>query len=183
MLGLEFSDAPLKERNMVMNGTPGLAAAVALCLGASPAFSQPRERPAFRIGTLQCDVSGGMGMIVGSSRELDCVFRQIRRGRERYRGAIRHAGLDIGATTRGVMVWSVFARSRTPRFALAGRYAGASAEASLGLGLGANVLVGGSADSIALQPVSVQAQIGLNIAIGVAEATLVPVRSRRGGPS
>jgi Protein of unknown function (DUF992) len=173
----------LKERNMVERKVLGLAAAMVLCLGAPAALGQPRERPAFRIGTLQCDVSGGIGMIVGSSRELDCVFRQFRRGRERYRGAIRHAGLDIGATTRGVMVWSVFARSRTPRSALAGRYAGASAEASLGLGLGANVLVGGSADSIALQPVSVQAQVGLNIAIGVAEITLAPVRGRRGGQS
>ena len=45
---------------------------------------------------------------------------------------------------------------------------GRAEEASLGAGLGANVLVGDSNRTVTLQPVSVSAQIGINIAVGVA---------------
>jgi hypothetical protein len=79
-------------------------------------------------------------------------------------------------------VWSVFAPSgRYSRGALAGNYSGASAEATVGAGLGANVLLGGSNRSFALQPVSLQGQSGLNIAAGVADLQLQaaqPVRRR-----
>ena len=87
------------------------------------------------------------------------------------------------------MIWSVFAPSGwVSRGALAGIYAGATAEATVGAGLGANVLVGGSDRSIALQPLSVQGQAGLNVAVGVADLILVaappprewPPRQRRG---
>ena len=59
-----------------------------------------------------------------------------------------------------------------PANALAGTYGGVSAEATVGLGVGANALIGGSENSIALQPVSVQAQQGVNVAVGVAALTL-----------
>ena len=38
------------------------------------------------------------------------------------------------------------------------------ASATVGVGLGANVLVGGSGNSIALQPVSIEGTTGLNVA-------------------
>ena len=60
--------------------------------------------------------------------------------------------------------------------ALAGNYGGASAEATVGAGIGANVLVGGSDRTVALQPVSVQGQAGLNVAAGVAGLDLQPAR-------
>jgi hypothetical protein len=41
-------------------------------------------------------------------------------------------------------------------------------------GLGANVLVGGSSQTVALQPLSVQGQIGLDIAAGVGSLDLHP---------
>ena len=88
----------------------------------------------------------------------------------------RILGLDLGATTGGEMIWAVYAPT-TRRFgALAGHYAGATAEATVGAGLGANVLVGGSRRTIALQPIAVQGQAGLNVAVGVAGLDLRPAR-------
>jgi hypothetical protein len=52
--------------------------------------------------------------------------------------------------------------------ALAGTYAGASGDVSLGLGVGANALVGGSNRTVSLQPLSVEGQVGVNLALGVA---------------
>ena len=59
-----------------------------------------------------------------------------------------------------------------PPGALAGGYGGVSASVAAGLGLGANVLVGGSAKQITLQPVSVEGSVGLNVAAGIGEVIL-----------
>ena len=74
------------------------------------------------------------------------------------------------------MVWAVYAPTNRQRGALSGTYAGAAAEASVIAGLGANALIGGSNRTIALQPFSVQGQVGLNIAAGVAGLDLNYVR-------
>ncbi len=128
-------------------------------------------------GTLTCDISGGIGLIITSHKEVSCMFTPSQPGpREVYVGAINKFGLDLGVTAGGEMVWAVYAPT-TRRFgALAGNYGGASAEATVGAGLGANVLVGGSDRTIALQPLSVQGQAGLNVAAGVAELILRPAR-------
>lgn len=149
-----------------------LAAAVAL---PAPSMAQGRDRT--KVGTLTCDISGGLGLIITSHKDLTCMFTPSQPGsREVYVGSINKFGLDLGATTGGEMVWSVFAPS-TRRFgALAGHYGGASAEATVGAGLGANVLIGGSDRAVTLQPVSVQGQAGLNVAAGVAEMNLRPAR-------
>jgi hypothetical protein len=149
-----------------------LAAAVAL---PAPSMAQGRDRT--KVGTLTCDISGGLGLIITSHKDLTCMYTPSQPGsREVYVGSINKFGLDLGATTGGEMVWSVFAPS-TRRFgALAGHYGGASAEATVGAGLGANVLVGGSDRTVTLQPVSVQGQAGLNVAAGVAEMNLRPAR-------
>jgi hypothetical protein len=146
-----------------------LAAVLALGLAAAPALATTKG---VKIGVLTCNVEGGVGMIVGSSRGVDCVFEGTVGKRERYSGSIGRFGLDIGVTGKGVMAWAVFAPGKLKAGALAGTYVGASAEASVAVGLGANVLVGGSNKSIALQPLSIQAQTGLNLAAGVASLTL-----------
>ena len=130
-----------------------------------------------KVGTLICDISGGIGLIITSHKDLTCMFTPSEPGpREVYVGGISKFGLDLGATAGGEMVWAVYAPT-TRRFgALAGEYSGASAEVTVGAGLGANVLVGGSNRTVALQPVSVQGQAGLNVAAGVAELTLRPAR-------
>jgi hypothetical protein len=126
-----------------------------------------------RVGTLTCDVSGGMGMIIGSKKQVTCRFTPSQGGRrEVYVGSINKFGLDVGATGGGKMVWAVYAPTNRKAGALAGKYVGASAEATVGAGLGANALVGGSNRTVSLQPLSVQGQTGLNLALGVAELDL-----------
>ena len=146
------------------------AAGVALAsLGmASGAEAQTRVE----VGMLTCTAKGSTGFIIGSTRELRCRFN--RQGRdEYYRGSIDKIGLDIGSTKQASISWAVLApTSNLPPRSLNGTYGGVSAEATVGVGVGANALVGGSERSIILQPVSVQAQQGLNIAAGVAQLKL-----------
>ncbi|MGL4288266.1 MAG: DUF992 domain-containing protein [Phreatobacter sp.] len=152
-----------------------LAGATLLLSGlALPASAQERVR----VGVLSCDVSAGIGLIVTSQRGIACRFRPDRGGRQEiYVGRISHYGLDLGVTGRGVLVWTVLAAQRRyAPYQLAGTYAGGQAQATLGVGLGANVLVGGNRNSVALQPFSVQAQTGLNAAIGVASLQLSRAR-------
>ncbi|MEI8144930.1 MAG: DUF992 domain-containing protein [Alphaproteobacteria bacterium] len=129
---------------------------------------------AVRVGTLRCNVSAGIGLLITSTRDINCLYQPQRGRREAYRGSIRRFGLDLGATTPGVLVWGVVAQTRRPgRGALAGEYVGGTAEATVGAGLGVNALVGGSNRAYSLQPLSVEGQLGLNLAVGVADLTLV----------
>ena len=130
-----------------------------------------------KVGTLSCDISGGIGLIITSKKDLTCMFTPSQPGpREVYVGSITKFGLDLGATTGGEMIWSVYAPTNRKFGALTGRYGGATAEATVGAGLGANVLVGGSNRTVALQPVAVQGQAGLNVAAGVVGLDLRPAR-------
>ena len=130
-----------------------------------------------KAGTLTCDISAGIGLIVGSKKEVTCMFTPSQPGpREVYIGSITKFGLDLGATAGGEMIWAVYAPTQRRFGALAGRYGGATAEATVGAGLGTNVLVGGNSRTVTLQPVSVQAQTGLNVAAGVAGLELRPAR-------
>ena len=124
-----------------------------------------------KLGMLVCDVSGSVGLILGGTESASCTF-QGPNGTEYYKGRITQVGLDIGVTAGAVMSWAVFAPGQVGKGALAGTYAGATAEASFAVGLGANVLVGGSQNSIALQPVSVEGSAGVNIAAGLASFKL-----------
>lgn len=128
-------------------------------------------------GFLRCDVASGWGFIFGSSKDLNCVFSPAGGGEaERYTGKIEKFGVDIGYTEAGVILWTVFApKVKLEPGALAGTYVGATAEATAGLGLGANALVGGG-NSIALQPVSVTGQKGLNVAAGIGSIILRPAQ-------
>ena len=145
------------------------AAVIALSLTAGSAVAQRQQ-----VGTLSCDVSAGLGMIVASQRTLNCLFTPTLPGSvvEQYTGSITKVGLDVGATAGGQLIWAVHTSTTLGRGALTGSYVGATAEASVGAGLGANVLVGGNNRSVALQPLSVQGQVGLNLAAGVADIQL-----------
>jgi Protein of unknown function (DUF992) len=126
-----------------------------------------------KVGMLTCEVAGGVGWIVGSSKTVDCVYEPSGGGSsEHYTGRIGKLGVDIGVTNQTSIAWVVFAPGKTKKGALRGSYTGASAEATVVAGLGANVLVGGFSKTINLQPVSVQAQTGLNIAAGIASLSL-----------
>lgn len=126
-----------------------------------------------KIGVLSCGIEGGVGYIIGSSKAVDCVYQPAGGGRpERYSGSIGKLGLDIGITQETVLAWAVFAPGKVKKGALKGSYSGASAEATVLVGLGANVLVGGFNKGINLQPLSIQAQTGLNVAAGVSNLRL-----------
>ena len=152
-----------------------LAAAIATAF-ALPANAQTK------VGTLDCDVSAGVGMIITSQKSVQCTFSPTTGRRpEVYMGTITKFGIDVGATSGGRMIWTVFAPTTANlRGALVGNYVGATAEATVGAGVGANALVGGSDRTITLQPLSVQGQTGLNLAVGVAGLTLdAPRRAHR----
>ena len=160
------------------NGVGAIAAAAAVCLMvgfAGPAAMAQQGRVA--AGSLTCDVSAGFGVIVGSRKAVNCTFAPSQPGPvEYYTGTITKIGVDIGVTNASVIVWLVYAPTGRPVGALQGSYVGATGEATVGVGLGANVLIGGSNQTVALQPVSVQGQQGLNVAGGVAELALAFVR-------
>src|SRR5256714_6613235 len=158
------------KRNVKLAG--GVLLAFAMCM---PAQAQ---RPVWeQSGTLNCDVSGGVGFVVGSQRQVNCLFTpSYPAPPEQYVGTITKVGLDIGFTSGGQLTWSVLQSTTRRRGVLAGSYAGAAAEATVGAGLGANLLVGGNDRSVALQPLSVGGQVGLNVAAGVAEISLQFVR-------
>ena len=126
-----------------------------------------------RIGTLSCDVSSGVGLIVMQKQKLSCVFKNDRtKAAENYTGSIDQFGVALGETDEGHLVWGVIAAADVPTGALAGTYAGVGANASIGAGAGANVLVGGTGKAFSLQPISVEDQQGINIAGGVTTVTL-----------
>jgi hypothetical protein len=151
--------------------------ALILLLAAATFSSQSAQAQRIRTGVLNCDVSAGLGLIIGSQRSVNCLFTPDVPGpQEGYFGTITKLGLDIGATAGGVMVWGVYADTSRGYGFLAGEYAGASGEVTIAAGLGANVLVGGSNRTVALQPVSIGGQIGLNLALGVANLSLRPSR-------
>ena len=146
-----------------------VVALVAMSAMAQPAFAQSNVK----VGTLRCEVSGGLGLIITSTKEMSCRYTSARGYSEHYYGTIRKFGLDIGATRRGILAWDVFAPTEgRRRGALAGDYAGADASVTVGGGVGANALVGGSDRTFSLQPLSIQVQTGLDLAAGVASLTL-----------
>ena len=137
------------------------------------ASATPPAAAAIKLGVLQCTIAPGVGLIVVSSKSISCTFDPDSGTNEVYTGRITKVGVDIGITGRAVVVWAVFAaQAGYQPGSLAGTYVGASASASVAFGVGANALIGGSGRSIALQPLSVQAQTGLNLAAGVAGLTL-----------
>ena len=152
----------------------GITAGLAF-IGTATADDEP-DQGGVKVGVLTCQVEGGFGYIFGSSRAMDCVFAKgADKPDEYYTGTIKKYGIDIGFRRKGTIFWGVFAPSfDTAEGALAGNYGGASGEASIGAGVGANVLIGGSSNTFSLQPVSVVGFTGLNVAGGIASMSLEP---------
>lgn len=159
---------PFRDRTRAVGGF-----LIALCSAlASVAMAEPATIVA---GTLTCKGEGTIGMILGSKQTLDCAYQAAGGARDHYLGTITKYGLDLGFKGPSVLVWTVLGSTTDlPGGALAGNYAGVSADAAVGVGGGVNALVGGSASSIVLQPVSVQGQQGLNVAAGVSQLRLDP---------
>jgi len=129
-----------------------------------------------QVGGLNCKLAPSIGLIIVSEQKMTCDFTPNQPGWpvQRYAGSMTNIGVDLGAIAGGVLGWAVFAPTKGPAFGgLAGTYVGASGEATLGVGAGANVLIGGSGRSVALQPLSLQGTVGLNVQLGVAGLELV----------
>jgi Protein of unknown function (DUF992) len=143
-----------------------LATAALLAL-LSPGSAQAPSRT--QVGVLNCALAPSIGFIVGSHQEMTCRFTP--NGPyppEVYVGAINTIGLDIGITAGGALAWAVYAPTTGPlRGALAGTYVGGTGEIDLGVGVGANLLFGGSGRTVALQPLSVEGSVGVNLALGI----------------
>ncbi len=151
------------------------AATVAAVLVVTPVASAlAQDSPKVLAGTLTCQGKGSVGLVLGSTERLSCIYVPAGSGKpQNYSATITKVGLDVGFKTASTMIWTVLgsAASLAPGV-LSGTYGGASAEVAVAIGGGANVLVGGSQKSVVLQPLSVQGQTGLNLAVGVAGLTL-----------
>ena len=130
-----------------------------------------------QVGVLECRSPGGVGLIVGSVTNFGCVFRANGQPDDLYTARITKVGVDIGITGETGLSWTVLApTAQLGPGDLSGNYAGVDASAAIGIGVGGNAMIGGSANSFALQPLSVQGQTGLNVAGGVQSMELRPGR-------
>ena len=155
-------------RKLMGSAAGALGLLVGILVYSNPAQAQGGAQ----VGTLTCNVASGWGFVFGSSRALRCTFAGSGRT-EHYAGTIQRFGVDIGFTQAGVLVWAVLApTSNMAPGALAGNFVGATGSATVGVGAGANVLVGGSNRTISLQPVSFEGSTGLNVAAGIGAINL-----------
>jgi len=149
---------------MILKGFTAASMAAALVSALTmPANAQQRVQ----VGTLACSISAGIGLIVASQRNVSCNFQPDGGPPEAYVGTMTIIGVDVGFTSGSQMVWGVLAGTTRYAGMLSGTYVGATAQATVAAGVGANALVGGSNHSVALQPLSVQGQVGLNAASGI----------------
>jgi len=146
-------------------------ASLLLAVAALPAVARADE-PSVKVGVLNCNVASGWGFVFGSSRDLDCTYSGGGR-MEHYSGTISKFGVDVGYLDGGVIIWAVLAPTTTlAPGALQGDYVGATASFALGVGAGANALIGGFNKSVALQPLSIEGNSGLNVAAGIGALNL-----------
>jgi hypothetical protein len=143
-------------------------ACLLLCSGAASAAST------VNVGILACDVSKGIGYLVVEKQKMSCEFRPTSGPVELYTGKIENFGLEIGEIKEAHLVWGVFvaALSDLQPGALSGEYLGLAADLALGLGAGANALIGGTGRGFILQPLSVEGEVGVNVAVGVGSVSL-----------
>jgi Protein of unknown function (DUF992) len=168
-----FSAGDFFMRRFIILAGAALTMLAASIAGASA--QAPMQR--VQVGVLECRGGASVGFIVGSVTNLGCVLRVDGVPDDRYIATIRKVGLDLGITQESALAWGVYApAARLGPGDLSGNYAGAQGSATLGVGVGGNVLVGGSANSIALQPLSVQGQVGVNVAAGLESLELRPGR-------
>lgn len=140
---------------------------VALTIFAA-SFATANAQSRTQVGVLECRSPGSVGLIVGSVTNFGCVFRVNGLPDDLYTARITKVGVDLGITGETVLSWTVFApTNRLHPGDIAGNYGGVDASAAVGVGVGGNAMYGGSNNTFALQPLSVQGQTGLNVAGGI----------------
>ena len=149
-----------------------IASLAALVAFASPL---PAQSPNWvKVGGLGCTMSPSIGLLVVGTQNLNCKFTPDGPyPPENYTGTMGTVGIDVGVIGGGLLAWGVYMRTQgPPQGALAGTYGGASGDIAVGVGVGANVLLGGSGRSVMLQPISVEGSVGIDITLGVSALTL-----------
>lgn len=132
----------------------------------------PAQANGVKLGTLTCQFEGGPGLLIGSVRQGECVYRDNQGHTKKYNAELSRLGVDIGVTGNKTVVWAVFGVDGKSNLGLKGTYTGLNAEATAVVGVGVNALVGGFKSGIVLNPVSISGQTGLNVAAGVATLRL-----------
>jgi len=155
-------------RHRLLLATLALAAMLSL-----PAAAQAPQSWT-QVGSLSCKVDPNIGFIIVGHQPMECLFTpNTQTPPQAYDGAINTVGLNVGISAGGVLGWAVFAPTTgVPAGALAGDYVGVSGDIGIGVGAGANVLLGGSDRTIALQPLSLQGSVALNVVLGVSSLKL-----------
>jgi hypothetical protein len=151
-------------------------ALIALVLSLADPASVWAQTSWTQVGMLRCTLAPSVGFIVASQQRMTCRFTpsQVLPPQD-YAGVMTNVGIDIGVTAGGALAWAVLSPTvGPPAGGLSGTYVGASGDASFGVGGGANVLIGGSARSVALQPISLEGTTGLNLDVGVSSLVLSP---------
>ncbi len=156
----------------MFRGRLAVIAVVPFLVASTPLAAQEAQKA--KVGMLTCQTSASIGLIVGSHQRLRCRFAPDNGGpQEYYSGHVGRIGLDVGIRAAGVLAWAVYAPSKSIHYgSLAGTYVGASGDISLGIGVGAKALVGGSHNSVALQPISLEGQVGINVALSISSLKL-----------
>jgi hypothetical protein len=150
-----------------------IACLTAVAIGAAAGFAMPADAAGVKVGVLTCHVSSGWGFVFGSSKSMRCSYRPNNGHNEHYTGDVGKFGIDLGYSESSVIIWGVVApTSDLKAGALEGKYVGVQASASIGVGGGANALIGGFDKSITLQPLSIEGDKGLNVAAGIGAMTL-----------
>ena len=147
--------------------------AMLAALAAPPAAQA--QQPWTQVGSLMCKVNPNIGFIIFGHQPMECTYTPTLAAAppQYYDGAINTVGLDIGISAGSVLGWGVFAPTiGVAPGALAGEYVGVSGDVGFGIGGGANVLVGGSARTFALQPLSLQGSMAVNAVLGVSSLKL-----------
>jgi len=150
---------------------------IALAIAASAPFGVQAQAPGtnwVQSGMLRCKLNPSIGFVIFGHESMECRFTPSLLGPPQiYDGALNTVGIDIGVVGTGGLAWGVLApTSGIAAGALAGEYVGASGDVALGAGVGANVLIGGSQRSFALQPVSVEGSVALNVTLGLSALQL-----------
>jgi hypothetical protein len=154
-----------------------LALAAIVSMPAAAQAPQPSQQPWTQVGGLVCKVNPNIGFIIVGHQPMECTYTPSLAPAppQYYDGAINTVGIDLGVSAGSVLAWGVFAPTQgLPAGALAGEYVGASGDLGIGVGAGANVLVGGSGRTIALQPLSLQGSIAINVVLGLSSLKLRP---------
>ena len=149
-----------------------LAVLATVALSIPPALAQSQQSWT-QAGRLRCNLNPSIGFVIFGHQSMECKFQPVSGPVQAYDGAINTVGIDLGISGGGRFAWAVFGSAAgVPNGALAGEYVGASGDVGLGVGVGANVLVGGSNRSVALQPVSLAGTMAVNVVAGLSQLKL-----------